>query len=73
MVTARDGYAVALALADTDPMVHPVSVILADQADGVPPPVSQGPYRLVIDGDLRGARPARKVTEISVIRPAVAP
>ena len=68
LVTAKDGYGVALALAETDGLVRKDQVLLADAADGAPLPATQGPYRLVVQGDQRGARLARMVTTIEVRR-----
>jgi hypothetical protein len=68
IVTARDGYVVVLGLAETDPMVRREQVILADQEGGAPLPDGVGPYRLVVEGDERGARDARMVTSIEVRR-----
>jgi DMSO/TMAO reductase YedYZ molybdopterin-dependent catalytic subunit len=66
LVSGKDGYGVALALAETDPLVRSDQIILADAADGAPLPDTQGPYRLVVQGDSRGARLARMVTEIEL-------
>lgn len=66
IVTAKDGYAVALALAETDPLVRKDQVILADAADGAPMPDGLGPCRLVVEGDQRGARLARMVVSIEL-------
>jgi len=66
IVTAKDGYAVALALAETDPLIRKDQILLADQADGAPMPDGVGPYRLVVEGDQRGARLARMVVSIEV-------
>ncbi|HLI65827.1 MAG TPA: molybdopterin-dependent oxidoreductase [Caulobacteraceae bacterium] len=68
LVTAKDGYVVALSLADTDPMVRRDQIILADASDGAPLPDGVGPYRLVVEGDQRGARMARMVVSIAVLR-----
>ena len=73
VVSAKDGYIVALSLAETDPMVRKEAILLADRADGAALPAGQGPYRLVIEGDLRGARMARMVTGISEKRLAPRP
>jgi len=70
LITAKDNYAVALSLADTDPMVRKDQIILADKADGAPLPDGLGPYRLVIEGDQRGARMARMVVSIALLRAA---
>jgi DMSO/TMAO reductase YedYZ molybdopterin-dependent catalytic subunit len=68
LVSASDGYVVALSLAETDPMIRKDRIILADKADGQPLPAGVGPYRLVVEGDLRGARAERMVREIEVRR-----
>jgi DMSO/TMAO reductase YedYZ molybdopterin-dependent catalytic subunit len=68
LVKAKDGYAVALALAETDALVRKDQVLLADSADGAPLPDGLGPYRLVVEGDQRGARLARMVTSIELRR-----
>ena len=68
LVEARDGYAVALGLAETDPATRPNRMILADRRDGAALPADEGPYRLVIEGDLRPARSARMVSRIVVRR-----
>ncbi len=67
VVTAKDGYAVTLTLAETDPMFRKEQILVADRADGAPLTEANGPFRLVVEGDLRGARFARMVTEIAVL------
>lgn len=66
-VTAADGYQVVLGLAETDPATRADKVILADRADGAPLK-DDGPFRLVVEGDLRPARAARNVVRIEVLR-----
>jgi hypothetical protein len=73
LVTAKDNYAVALSLADTDPLVRKDQIILADESDGAPLPDGLGPYRLVVEGDQRGARMARMVVSIALLRAAAPP
>jgi hypothetical protein len=68
LVTARDGYQVALSLAETDPGMRRDQVILADKMDGAALPSGDGPFRLVVAADLRPARSVRMVTEIRVLR-----
>ena len=66
-VTAADKYRVVLSLAEVDPSFHKgAKVILADQADGEPLPAKEGPYRLVVDGDLKPARSAYSVVAIEL-------
>ena len=68
-VTAADRYRVVLSLAEVDPSFHRgAKVILADQADGKPLPPKEGPYRLVVDGDLKPSRAAYSVVAIELRR-----
>ncbi len=65
-VTAADKYRVVLSLAEVDPSFHKgAKVILADQMDGKPL-VKEGPYRLVVDGDLKPSRAAYSVVAIEL-------
>ena len=66
IVTASDGYAAALALAEADPGFRKDQILLADRADGHALGENLGPYRLVVQDDLRGARDVRMVTAIEV-------
>jgi len=66
LVTGRDGYAVALSLAETDPAMRKAAILLADRADGQPLAETAGPYRLVVEGDQRAARCVRMVASIAV-------
>ncbi len=67
LVTARDGYQIALALSDADPGISPHQIIIADRMDGAPI-AEDGPLRLVVEGDLRAARSARQVARIEWMR-----
>jgi hypothetical protein len=68
IVSAADGYRIVLALAETDPMVRSERVMLVDRCGGAPLPPAEGPFRLVVEGDLRPARSARQVNAIAVRR-----
>jgi hypothetical protein len=68
-VGAADGYRVALALAETDPMMRGDKVFLADRCNGGPMIAPEGPFRLIVLGDGRPARSARQVTSIAILRP----
>ncbi len=68
IVEARDGYIVALGLAETDSTIRNERVILADRMDGAPLAADKGPFQLVIEGDLRPARSARMVSKIRLER-----
>jgi hypothetical protein len=67
VVRARDGYVVALALAEADPGMRKDAVILADRVDGAPIAEADGPYRLVVAADLRPARSARMVESLEIV------
>jgi hypothetical protein len=64
IVTGRDGYAVALAIGELDPLYEGKSVILAYA--GGEPPVSSTTLRLVVPGDVHGGRSVRDVSTIEV-------
>ena len=67
VVTASDGYRVVLALADTDAGMRSEKVLLADRSNGAALGPTEGPFRLVVEGDLRPARAARMVKSIQVV------
>jgi Oxidoreductase molybdopterin binding domain len=73
VVEGSDGYRVALSLAETDPGVRKEAIILADRVDGAPIAAKDGPFRLVVEGDLRPARSVRMVTSVEVVRLPKAP
>ncbi len=70
MVSASDGYRVALSLGETDASIRSGAVVLADRADGVALTAHDGPFRLIVEGDLRPARAERMVVNIRIVRPA---
>lgn len=67
LVTARDGYRVAFTLAELDSALGAKRVIVADRMDGAPLPTEDGPFRLVVEGERRGARSARMVDTIALV------
>lgn len=66
IVRAADGFTSILSLAETDPAYRANPVIVADTVDGKALDAREGPYRLVVDGDLRPSRSARQVVSIEV-------
>jgi hypothetical protein len=60
----------AIGLAEADPGARPNAIIIADRVDGAPLDAREGPYKMVIEGDLRGARAARMVRRITLVRVA---
>jgi hypothetical protein len=63
---AADGFSSILSIAETDPVYRANPVILADTVNGKPLDAREGPYRLVVDGDLRPSRSPRAVVSIEV-------
>jgi DMSO/TMAO reductase YedYZ molybdopterin-dependent catalytic subunit len=68
LISAKDGYQVILALAETDPTVQSNQILVADALDGKPLDDKNGPLKLIVPEDLRPARWVRMVTKISVRR-----
>lgn len=68
LIKARDGYTVAIALADVDPAMQSRQVILADKMDGSTLASDHGPFQLVVEGDARPARAVRMVESIHLFR-----
>ena len=56
IITGRDGFIAVLAIAETSLTLKKQPVILADEEDGKPLDSRQGPYRLVIGGELKQPR-----------------
>ncbi len=56
IVTGRDGFIAVLAVAETSLTLKSEPIILADEEDGKPLDAKQGPYRLVIGGELKQPR-----------------
>jgi DMSO/TMAO reductase YedYZ molybdopterin-dependent catalytic subunit len=68
LAEARDGYQVVYALADIDPNFGGNKIIVADTVSGKPLFEYQGPFRLVVPGDKKGARSIRMLEKITVVR-----
>jgi DMSO/TMAO reductase YedYZ molybdopterin-dependent catalytic subunit len=70
LVTARDGYRVVFALPELDPEFAGATqpIILADTADSKPLPEKQGPVRIVVPQEKKGARWIRMVASIEVVK-----
>lgn len=61
-----DGYAVVFAVGDLDPLLGNATVVVARQCNGKDLVADEGPYRLLADGDRRGARSVRQLVRLSV-------
>jgi DMSO/TMAO reductase YedYZ molybdopterin-dependent catalytic subunit len=68
LCVAHDGYRVVFGLTDLDPDFTDRVALVADTVDGKPLPDAEGPLRLVMLGEKRGARMPRQLTEIRVLR-----
>jgi hypothetical protein len=64
VVTGRDGYAAALALAEIDPEFEGKQVLLAYRRNGQP--IERNALRLVVPGDRHGGRSVRDVVRIDL-------
>jgi|GEM_PF-1570103 len=67
LAEASDGYQVLVAIAEFDPAFRETQALLADRVDGKPLLPHQGPLRLVVPGEGRGARSVRMLTALRVI------
>lgn len=61
-----DGFIATYSLGETDPIYRANPVIIADSKDGQPLDAKEGPYRLVVDGDLRPGRSPRMLVSVEV-------
>ena len=66
VVTGQDRFIAVLAMAETARSFHDAPVILADEIDGKPLDAHEGPYRLIIGGELKPARAVRMVSMIEL-------
>jgi len=67
VATAEDGYQVVFSLGELDAMITGGEMLVADRADGKALAGAQGPLRLVVAKDKRGARSVRMLTKIEVV------
>ena len=67
VVQGADGYSVTFAFAELDPSLGDRRVHLVDRMNDQPLPPSDGPWRLVVPRDARGARWVRQVTRVTVV------
>jgi hypothetical protein len=70
VVEARDNYRVVFAIAELSSEFTTRRVILAQSVDGHSLSAEQGPWRIVVEGELR---PARWVRQVSAIRVKTVP
>lgn len=68
LAEARDGYQVVYTLTELDPTFTNNKIIVADTVNGKPLFQYQGPFRLVVPGEKKGARSIRMLDKITVVR-----
>jgi DMSO/TMAO reductase YedYZ molybdopterin-dependent catalytic subunit len=68
LAEARDGYQVVYTLAEVDPGFTDNKIIVADTINGKPLFQYQGPLRLVVPNEKRGARSLRMLDKITLVR-----
>ena len=68
LAEARDGYQAVFALAEIDPAFTDNQIVIADTAGGQPLTESQGPLRLIVGGDKKGARAVRMLNRLTLVR-----
>ncbi len=61
---ARDGYRVAFTLGELDPLLGKAQVVVADRCNGAALGEEDGPFRLAVAGDTRGARSVRQLVSL---------
>jgi DMSO/TMAO reductase YedYZ molybdopterin-dependent catalytic subunit len=68
LAEARDGYQVVYTLTELDPSFTSNKIIVADTVNGKPLFQYQGPFRLVVPNEKKGARSIRMLEKITVVR-----
>ncbi|MFZ4688602.1 MAG: molybdopterin-dependent oxidoreductase [Polymorphobacter sp.] len=63
---AADGYRVVFSLGEIDRKLGKAPVLVADHCAGNPLAAADGPLRLVVPGDARGARSVRQLVRVHV-------
>jgi hypothetical protein len=65
-VDGADGYRAVFSIADLDPSLSPLRLVLADRDEHGPMGAKEGPLRLVVEGDRRPGRSVRMVTAMGI-------
>jgi DMSO/TMAO reductase YedYZ molybdopterin-dependent catalytic subunit len=73
VASAADGYRVVFSLGELDPAISRSEIMVADTVDGKPLFDYQGPLRLVVPRDTRGARSVRMLQRLEVVVTSAAP
>lgn len=67
-LSAADGYRITLSLSELEPDFTDRTTVVAYQMDNGPLTEKDGPLRLIISGEKRGARMIRQLSEIRIVR-----
>lgn len=67
LARGADGYVVGFTPAELDPLLGNRAVVVTARCGGKALDASDGPLRLLVDGDRRGARSVRQLTRIEVV------
>ncbi len=66
VATGRDGYRAVFTVGELDPMLGNAPVVIADRCGGAALSDADGPVRIVVASDRRGARSVRQLARLSV-------
>ena len=67
LIDARDGARAIFSLGELDPSLGATAAYLVDRCEGAPLTAENGPLRLLVPDDSRGARSLRQVDSITVV------
>lgn len=67
VATAADGYRVTFTLGELDASLGKAPVLVAEKCDAKPLAAADGPLRLVVEGEARGARSVRQLTGVVLL------
>ena len=67
LAEARDGYTVVFSLGELSKPLGAQSLWIAVRREGLEIPESEGPFRLLVPGDTRGARAVRQLERLRVV------
>lgn len=67
LVEAADKYSALFALPELDPAFNDRLIIIADKRDGKPLSATDGPWRVIVPGEKRGARWVRQVVGLRIL------
>jgi len=68
LADAKDGYEVVFTLPEVDPAFTDSKILVADTVNGQALGEKQGPFRIVVAQDKKGARSIRMLEKLTVVR-----